>query len=217
MTHNSKRTRMVPLLVSTAMASSLALFAGGGAQAAAPASSTATVRAAATPAANKTVLSNKYGTAKSRVEGTFGKGGTVAGTFTPTAFKIPDSGAYAGKLVAIGQLKATATRANGHVVGTDTQRIKIPVSTANGSPLPTGAARALGSCDILNLVLGPLDLDLLGLQVHLDKVVLNIVAQSGAGNLLGNLLCAVAGLLDNSGVLTQIQQILSSILGILQL
>ena len=49
----------------------------------------------------------------------------------------------------------------------------------------------------------PLDLDLLGLQVHLDRVVLDIVAQTGAGNLLGNLLCAVTGLLDGglNGVL----------------
>jgi len=34
--------------------------------------------------------------------------------------------------------------------------------------------------------------------VHLDPVVLTITAVSGAGNLLGNLLCAIAGLLDPS-------------------
>ena len=64
------------------------------------------------------------------------------------------------------------------------------------------------------LVLGPLDLDLLGLQVHLDKVVLNIVAQSGAGKLLGNLLCAVAGLLDGglNGLLGRITNLLNRIL-----
>lgn len=33
----------------------------------------------------------------------------------------------------------------------------------------------------------------------------------------GNLLCAVAGLLDNTGVLTQVKQILNSILAILRL
>ena len=48
-------------------------------------------------------------------------------------------------------------------------------------------------------MLGPLDLNLLGLEVHLDPVVLDIVAQPGPGNLLGNLLCAVAGLLDGAG------------------
>jgi hypothetical protein len=44
--------------------------------------------------------------------------------------------------------------------------------------------------------LDQVDLDLLGLQVHLDTVHLNITAQSGPGNVVGNLLCAVAGLLD---------------------
>jgi hypothetical protein len=57
---------------------------------------------------------------------------------------------------------------------------------------------ATGSCQILHLELGPVDLDLLGLQVHLDQVVLDITAQSGSGNLLGNLLCAVANLLNNN-------------------
>jgi hypothetical protein len=56
-----------------------------------------------------------------------------------------------------------------------------------------------GTCDILNLVLGPLHLDLLGLVVDLNQVVLNITAEQAPGNLLGNLLCAVAGLLDNPG------------------
>ena len=71
---------------------------------------------------------------------------------------------------------------------------------------------------MLNLVLGPVDLNLLGLQVHLNQVVLNVVAQSGAGQLLGNLLCAVAGLLDPgplSGLLTQLQGLLNQILGAL--
>jgi hypothetical protein len=56
-----------------------------------------------------------------------------------------------------------------------------------------------GSCEILDLVLGPLDLNLLGLVVHLDTVHLNITAQPGPGNLLGNLLCQIAGLLNGQG------------------
>jgi hypothetical protein len=57
---------------------------------------------------------------------------------------------------------------------------------------------ASGTCQILHLELGPVDLNVLGLMVHLDRVVLDITAQSGPGNLLGNLLCAVAHLLDNN-------------------
>jgi hypothetical protein len=60
------------------------------------------------------------------------------------------------------------------------------------------------TCPILHLDLGPLDLNLLGLHVHLNEVVLDVEAIPGAGNLLGNLLCAIAGLLDGvdlSGIL----------------
>lgn len=66
------------------------------------------------------------------------------------------------------------------------------------------AANAVGiqqvSCDILNLVLGPLSLNLLGLDVDLNQVILNLTAQPGAGNLLGNLLCGIAGLLDIAAI-----------------
>jgi hypothetical protein len=74
---------------------------------------------------------------------------------------------------------------------------------------------AAGSCSILHLTLGPLDLNPLGLIVHLDQVVLNITAQSGAGNLLGNLLCSVAGLLNGGGTLSQIAGLLNQILAAL--
>jgi hypothetical protein len=47
-------------------------------------------------------------------------------------------------------------------------------------------------CPILDLVLGPLDLNLLGLMVHLDRVHLTITARQGGG-ILGDLLCSLAG------------------------
>lgn len=96
----------------------------------------------------------------------------------------------------------------GTVAGvTDTVPVAVPVigGTANGS------------CQILDLVLGPLDLDLLGLVIHLDTVHLNITAQQGSGNLLGNLLCAVAGLLDGptNGPAAALTNLLNRILGLL--
>lgn len=156
------------------------------------------------------VLSSAYGTARSRVvEGTWGRNGTVHGWFVPREFDN-----RSGRLFATGRLHAILKRQDGTVRAVENKRITIPVKRIEGE---RPGARRLATCDILNLVLGPLDLDLLGLQVHLDRVVLNIVAVSGAGNLLGNLLCAVAGLLDNSGVLRQIRQILNSILAILRI
>lgn len=84
--------------------------------------------------------------------------------------------------------------------------------------VPTTVTDPPGSCQILHLDLGPLDLNLLGLQVHLNEVVLDITAQQGSGNLLGNLLCAVAHLLDNNGgALSGITALLNQILGALNL
>ncbi len=81
---------------------------------------------------------------------------------------------------------------------------------------PVNAAATTASCQILHLDLGPLDLNLLGLQVHLNEVVLDITAQQAPGNLLGNLLCAVAHLLDNTGSPTGgLAGLLNRILGIL--
>lgn len=51
-------------------------------------------------------------------------------------------------------------------------------------------------CPILTLDLGPLFLDLLGLEIDLSRIELDITAVAGPNNLLGNLLCAIVGLLD---------------------
>jgi len=90
------------------------------------------------------------------------------------------------------------------VIGTVTDlAVTLPVLDTNAT------------CDILELTLGPLDLDLLGLQVHLDEVHLVIEAQPGPGNLLGNLLCAIAGLLDTNAGLNTIARLLNQLLGLL--
>jgi hypothetical protein len=75
-------------------------------------------------------------------------------------------------------------------------------------------------CPILDLQLGPLDLDLLGLRVQLSQIDLNITAEPGPGNLLGNLLCAVVSLLDGvdlSGILGDLlQQLLDALTGLIE-
>jgi hypothetical protein len=78
-----------------------------------------------------------------------------------------------------------------------------------------------GTCAILHLELGPLDLTLLGLEVILDDcsggpVVVDITAQAGRGKLLGNLLCELlGGNLINLG--STLGGILNQILGLLSL
>jgi hypothetical protein len=124
--------------------------------------------------------------------------GTLTGTFAITRFVTQNGG-----LMAVGTLTATITDETGNILRTIIQQAALPVSALNGT------------CEILHLELGPLDLDLLGLVVHLDRIVLDITAQSGAGNLLGNLLCGIAGLLDSGGALSQLTRLLDQLLGAL--
>ena len=74
-------------------------------------------------------------------------------------------------------------------------------------------AGGTGSCSILDLTVGPIHLDLLGLVVDTNTIHLQITAQQGPGNLLGNLLCGLAHALDGGGSLTQISNILNRLLG----
>ena len=139
------------------------------------------------------------------ITGTFADGtGSVDGVFDVQRFAN-----QGGTLMAIGTFSGTITDEAGAVLATGTTPLALPVNLDQSA----------GSCQILDLVLGPVDLDLLGLEVHLDTVHLNITAQSGPGNLLGNLLCAVAGLLDGptglNAILTQIATLLNQLLGVL--
>lgn len=180
-------------------------------------SSAVTSTAATTAAA--TAQTTSASPIHAHVTGTTAKGGTLAGRFTPTRFvKRPT------RVVAVGSLVGTLTRANGNTVHVD-QTVRMPVRTVDfiGKRTATGTRQAAtvaatGSCQIVDLVLGPLDLDLLGVVVHLNKVHLNITAQTGPGELLGNLLCAVANLLNGvslSGLLGKVTRVLNRILGAL--
>ncbi|HET9596427.1 MAG TPA: hypothetical protein VFP65_12635 [Anaeromyxobacteraceae bacterium] len=68
-------------------------------------------------------------------------------------------------------------------------------------------------CPILGLRLQPTDLNLLGLVVHLDTVAIAVAAEQG--QLLGNLLCAIAGLLDNPPALAAaLNQVANALAGV---
>ena len=135
-----------------------------------------------------------------------GRSGQAKVSIVPKKFWNDD-----GKLMMRSAVTTTLQGARGSVPHTKTMNLEVKDVTTG----PAAAGVTAASCDILNLVLGPLDLNLLGLEVHLKQVVLDIIATSGAGNLLGNLLCAVAGLLDGGAALGQIAALLNQILGIL--
>jgi hypothetical protein len=133
------------------------------------------------------------------IQGTTPTGGTLTGDFNVERFV-----GQGNELVARGVLNGTLTEA-----GVTRQVTNVPVA------LPLALERVRGTCRILHLELGPLDLDLLGLQVHLNRVVLDITARRGPGRLLGNLLCGIAGLLDRSPIpLAALQNRLNSLLNV---
>jgi hypothetical protein len=82
-------------------------------------------------------------------------------------------GQLTGKLINPGQGQNTAQDVN--------QTVAMPVADLQAA-----------TCEVLNLVLGPLHLELLGLIVDLNQVVLNITADPNGG-ILGSLLCSLAG------------------------
>jgi hypothetical protein len=132
------------------------------------------------------------------ISGTAKNGKAFKGTYTIDRFAKRD-----GKLYAVGTVRGklgqrAVTRR--HIV------VRMRKQQATG-------ARSAATCQVLNLVLAPLDLNLLGLKVHLNQVVLNITGETGAGNLLGNLVCAVTGILDPQGGLQGLVQFLNTLLG----
>ena len=193
------------LLVALVVTASIALASGGVAASSAPAAPAA--------AAPRTVAHTAQGRLVSLISGETANGRTVTGYLTPLKFTRHD-----GKVFVRGLIHGVVHNSNGTTRTFDVMRTKS-VKTIEGVPIQARQSgrvlAAAPACDVLNLVLGPLHLDLLGLVVDLNRVVLNIVAQSGAGNLLGNLLCAVAGLLDGGlgGLLGRITNLLNQILG----
>lgn len=98
------------------------------------------------------------------------------------------------------------------------------LSTANGGTTAAAAtadAPPAGATDILNLDVNPLHLTLLGLSVDTSAICLDVYAQPGPGNLLGNLLSSLSNLLNNSGndlqAISVLEQDISNTLGTLGL
>jgi hypothetical protein len=105
--------------------------------------------------------------------------------------------------------------------------VRLPATVANASapakasqvPLPLPPLPAGNACSILSLDLGPINLNLLGLVVRTNQIQLRIDAVQGPGNLLGNLLCGITGILNPSGALAntplgQLAQILNALLAL---
>ena len=105
--------------------------------------------------------------------------------------------------------------------------VRLPATVANASsaaqasqvpPLPLPPLAPGNACAILALDLGPINLNVLGLVVRTNQIQLRIDAVQGPGNLLGNLLCGITGILNPGSLastpLGQLAQILNALLAL---
>jgi len=151
------------------------------------------------------------------VSGVLANGGTFKGKVSITKFGYSDTSG----LWVSGTLIGTATTADSSVykdISQSFSQVHATLTSGASAASSSGAstfAVTQAVCGILNLDIGAIHLDLLGLVVDLAPFHLDITAVSGAGNLLGNLLCAVAGLLDPNGFLDTLLGTLTQLLDLL--
>lgn len=156
-----------------------------------------------------------------KVEGTLEDGGTFDGKLTINNLSYDsDKG-----LMMSGIVKGEAMTSDGVTKEVKETFENVPATLNEGIDSTSSQVTsssvgeqqlAQAECEILNLDLGPIFLDLLGLQLDLSEINLDLTAVPGPGNLLGNLLCQVAGLLDGTGflegVLDEVSGLLDSLL-----
>jgi hypothetical protein len=99
------------------------------------------------------------------------------------------------------------------VTGAAPQRFAAPAILT--APAAGDAVTAQAVCSILNLDIGAIHLDLLGLVIDLSPISLDITAVPGGG-LLGDLLCGLANLLNGGGLFQTIQRLVNQINQILR-
>jgi hypothetical protein len=119
-----------------------------------------------------------------------------------------------GQLYAVGKVVGKAKGAK----RVTKENVKVPAALATGGAQAAQVPPIPGACQVLNLVLGPINLNLLGLSVRTNQINLRIDAVPGAGNLLGNLLCGITNILNPDALantpLGQLAQILNALLAL---
>jgi len=139
-----------------------------------------------------------------------GGGGTFSGTFILKQFAVRN-----GVVVAIGIVRGTVTSAAGIVLGTAlVAPVELPVTVG---PRPAAAAGSPAllqqSCPVLNVALGAINIDLLGVQVALIPIEIDLTATSEAAtDALGRLICTV---LETVGNVTGLANALNQLLAVL--
>jgi len=170
----------------------------------------AAINVAAASAANGTSVPPKISSIPAlktvNVHGVAKNGKQFKGTYAIQRFV-----AGANKVYAVGTLKGT-------LKGRHITRYNVKMPAALAGP-PAGTAQAAQVCTVLNLNLGPIDLNLLGLRVRLfggtnpatPQPITLLITADPSGGLLGQLLCNLTSSLGGSGILSQLSSNLSQL------
>lgn len=153
---------------------------------------------------------------KMPMTGTAKNGKQFKGSYGIYRFVVKD-----GKVWSVGTL-------SGRLKGRHVTRGNVMMPATLKDDSTTGTAQAAASCTVLHLVLGPINLNLLGLHVTLgglgpngqanQPIVLDITAVQGQG-LLGDLLCGLTNSLSGqlATLSTQLQQLATTITSLVNL
>lgn len=153
------------------------------------------------------------------ISGTVEGGGTFSGTFSLQRFVARDD-----QIFAVGVISGAVTGAGNAGRTGVTGPVELPVTASQAGASPAirnqrGSAVPLDrpviqyvqqTCGVLHLEIGGVNLDLLGLAVSLDPIVLDL--SGDAGGVLGNLVCQALELLNN---VVGLVGILNQLLGLL--
>jgi hypothetical protein len=147
------------------------------------------------------------------ITGTAAGGGSFVGTLTVLKFVVRD-----GQVAAIGIVRGTATSATGAALGTAlVGPLTLPVQVGPAVTATTTAAPVVvqATCPVLHIEIGATNLNVLGLVVVTQPVVLDVSGDTAG--VLGNLVCTVLDTLntvvDLVGLLNQLLGLLTGLLG----
>ena len=167
------------------------------------------------------------------VTGTFAPGGEFTGTISINRFEQRDNQIVAVGLVA-GVLSKGGRRLGTVVAGERAWPVALKWGgqlIANGQALETPRAMPIAwspgarpslrvlpvqsaGCQVLDVALGPITVDVLGFQVALSPVTLNLAGVTGTP--LGDLVCSVSRLLGNvAGLVNLLNSLLGLVTGLL--
>ena len=147
----------------------------------------------------------------------------LTGSFAIQSFAQTTEGAVA----AVGTLTLSFTDPTSNAARTIVTQIAMPLAKSGDTATPGDAAgkpQTIGAtpqasapavtqaCETLSLVLGGLDLDLLGLAIQLDAANVDFIVAQGAGGRLGTLLCDVSGLIDGAAPPAELVKAMNTLL-----